>query len=121
MENHRTICEMTQPRKTDYGYSGLTFWENGDLKGYMKAYAEWEARPRMVSSGRKRTREIHPSWLPYLKYFIPTNPGRSQRAFCRWAGLNRGTFSAMQCKAIPMHVVELVGAWLAQGKEVENG
>ena len=68
---------MTQPKKTDYGYSGLTFWENGDLKGYMKAYAEWEARPRLVSSGRKRSREIHPSWLPYLKYFTPTNPAKT--------------------------------------------
>ena len=74
---------MTQPRKTDYGYSGLTFWENGDLKGYMKACAEWEARPRLVSSGRKRTREIHQSWSTYLTYSTPTNTDRSQRAVCR--------------------------------------
>lgn len=71
--------------------------------------------------GRARTHNIHPSWLLYVDEFDPTDPTRSQGAFCRWAGLNRGTFSAMQCKAIPMHVVELVGAWLAQGKEVENG
>ena len=114
---------MTQPRKTDYGYSGLTFWENGDLKGYMKAYQEWEARPRLVSSGRKRTREIHPSWLPYLKYFIPTNPERSQGAFCRWAGMRPSSLSAAKRKPMTNRIELLISEWIEEQakKEVENG
>lgn len=110
---------MTQPRKTDYGYSGLTFWENGDLKAYMKAYQEWEARPRLVSSGRKRTREIHPSWLPYLKYFVPTNPGRSQRAFCRFAKIETASFSNAKCKPIDGKMELKLSEWIEELEKLE--
>ena len=111
---------MTQPKKTDYGYSGLTFWENGDLKGYMKAYAEWEARPRLVSSGRKRSREIHPSWLPYLKYFTPTNPAKSQRAFCRFAGIDTASFSNAKCKPITNSMEVKLSEWIEEQAKTEQ-
>ena len=113
---------MTQPRKTDYGYSGLTFWENGDLKAYMKAYQEWEARPRLVSSGRKRTREIHPSWSTNLECFTPTNPARSQRAFCRWAGIETASFSNAKCKPIDGKMELKLSEWIEELEKLEpNG
>jgi len=111
---------MPAPKKTDYGYSGLTFWENGDLKGYMKAYAKWEARPRLVSSGRKRSREIHPSWLPYLKHFTPTNPARSQRAFCRFANIETAYFSNAKCRQISEKMELKLNEWIEELEKLDN-
>lgn len=103
--------------KSEFGWNRRTGWLHGDEVSYNNAVALMKT----VQPGRQRTRPIHPSWNAVLKYFDSTNPLRSQGAFCRWAGLNRGTFSAMQCKPIPMHITELVGVWISQGKEVENG
>lgn len=103
--------------KSEFGWNRRTGWLHGDEASYNNAVALMKT----VQPGRQRTRPIHPSWEPVLKHFDSTNSTRSQGAFCRWADLNRGTFSAMQCKSIPMHIAELVGIWLAQGKEVENG
>ena len=103
--------------KSEFGWNRRTGWLHGDEASYNNAVALMKT----VQPGRQRTRPIHPSWNDVLQNFDSTNPQRSQGAFCRWANLNRGTFSAMQCKAIPMHVAELIGAWNAQGKEVENG
>lgn len=111
---------MNKPTQKEFGWESWCGWEFGDLDGYMAALKEWQTRPRKSTSGRQRTRPIHPSWNTVLQHFNPSDPTRSQGAFCRWADLNRATFSAMQCKSIPMHIVELIGAWNAQGKEVEN-
>lgn len=112
---------MKKPTKKEFGWETWCGWANGNLNEYLKELKRWENRPRKASAGRQRTREIHPSWNGILENFDSTNPLRSHGAFCRWAGLNRATFSAMQCKPIPVHIAELVGAWNAQGKEVENG
>jgi hypothetical protein len=104
---------MNKPLKRDFGFSRSTGWQDDrDEDLYNAAIAEWENRPKSI--GRKRTREIDPSWLPFLARFQPIQ-GKSQGAFCDWADLNRSTFSAMQNKAIPMHIVELIGMWEAQG------
>ena len=102
--------------KSEFGWNRRTGWLHGDEASYNNAVALMKT----VQPGRQRTRPIHPSWSEVLKHFDSNDPQRSQGAFCRWANLNRGTFSAMQCKPIPMHIVELVGVWNAQGKEVEN-
>lgn len=113
---------MKKPNPKAYGQDN-ELWQKGGKEAYEKAYLKWaEYRTKYGSqSGRVRLRPIHPSWSNVLKHFDSTNPQRSQGAFCRWADLNRGTFSAMQCKPLPMHIAELVGVWITQGKEVENG
>ena len=103
--------------KSEFGWNRRTGWLHGDEASYNNAVALMKT----VQPGRQRSRPIHPSWADVLKHFDSTNPWRSQGAFCRWADLNRGTFSAMQCKPLPIHIAELVGVWNAQGKEVENG
>lgn len=111
---------MKKPLRSEYGYSKKTGWQDErDRDLYDAALLQWYNQPRQI--GKARTSPIHPSWEPVLKHFDSTNSTRSQGAFCRLAGLNRGTFSAMQCKPLPIHIAELVGVWLAQGKEVENG
>jgi len=102
--------------KSEFGWNRRTGWLHGDEASYNNAVALMKT----VHPGRHRTRPIHPSWETVLKHFNSSDPTRSQGAFCRWANLNRATFSAMQCKPIPIHVVELVGVWDAQGKEVES-
>ena len=113
---------MKKPNPKAYGQDN-ELWEKGGKEAYEKTYLKWvEYRTKYgIQSGRVRLRPIHTSWNGTLENFDSTNPQRSQGAFCRWAGLNRATFSAMQCKSIPMHIAELVGVWNAQGKEVENG
>jgi len=103
--------------KSDFGWNRRTGWLHGDEASYNNAVALMKT----VQPGRQRTRPTHTSWNGTLENFNPSDPTRSQGAFCRWANLNRGTFSAMQCKPLPIHIAELVGVWNAQGKEVENG
>lgn len=111
---------MKKPLRSEYGYSKKTGWQDErDRDLYDAALLQWYNQPRQM--GKVRTRPIHPSWSDVLKHFDSTNPQRSQGAFCSWSRLHRATFSAMQIREIPMHIVELVGAWNAQGKEVENG
>ena len=115
---------MKKPNPKEYGQNNEV-WEKGGKEAYEKAYLKWaEYRTKYGAIqnklGRQRSRPILPSWVDVLKNFDSTNPNRSHGAFCRWSDLNRGTFSAMQCKPIPVHIAELVGAWNAQGKEVKN-
>jgi len=71
--------------------------------------------------GRRRDSPIHPSWADYVAHFDPTNPTRSQGAFCRWSHVNRATFSSMQTRQITIDVEELISVWLEEmEKEVEG-
>lgn len=113
---------MKKPNPKAYGEDN-ELWDKGGKEAYEKAYLKWaEYRTKYGSqSGRVRMRPIHPSWESVLKHFDSTNPQRSQGAFCRWADLNRGTFSAMQCKAIEQWVIEKIASWVVvMGKEVES-
>jgi hypothetical protein len=113
---------MKKPTRSEFGYSKKTGWQDErDRDLYDAALLKWYNRPRTTTGGRQRTRPIHPSWESVLKHFDSTNPQRSQGAFCRWADLNRGTFSAMQCKAIEQWVIEKIASWVVvMGKEVES-
>jgi hypothetical protein len=102
--------------KSDFGWNRRTGWLHGNEEGYNNLVKLWQNRPK----GRERTRPIHPSWEEVLKLFDPNDKERSQGAFCRWAGIDRAAFSAKHCKPIELHIVELIGAWNAQGKEVES-
>lgn len=113
---------MKKPQKEDFGYVfGIGWTDPNGKRKYGNAICEWEARPRKTG-GRQRTRPIHPSWNDVLQNFDSTNPLRSQGAFCRWADLNRGTFSAMQCKPLLMHVENWILEWeyIVKEKEVDN-
>ena len=104
---------MKKPTKAEFGYSRETGWQDErDIDLYYNALKAWENRTRNHVSGRQRTRPIHPSWEPILQHFDSTNPLRSQGAFCRWADLNRATFSAMQCKPILPKIAAYINAWI---------
>lgn len=107
---------MKKPNPKAYGKDN-ELWEKGGKEAYEKAYLKWvEYRTKYGSqSGRVRLRPIHPSWEPVLQNFDSTDPQRSQGAFCRWANLNRGTFSAMQIKPIKPEIEKLINKWLYVG------
>lgn len=103
---------MQKPQKEDYGWNEETGWTQGD-----KARFEYDTETWKIVNqkpGRKRTRPIHESWDEVLTKFKPV-PGKSQGAFCDWAGLKRATFSAMQCKPLLSHIELWIGEWLYIG------
>ena len=64
--------------------------------------------------GRARMHDVHPSWLPYVAHFNPTDPTRSQGAFCRWSGIRASSLSSAKRKPIPLHLEELLSAWIEE-------
>lgn len=113
---------MTKPNRSEFGYSKKTGWQDErDRDLYDAALLQWYNRPRTTTGGRQRTRPIHPSWNEVLKNFDSTNKTRSQGAFCRWAGLNRATFSAMQCKPLLYHTEYLISQWVEEIECVDFG
>ena len=113
---------MKKPNRSEFGYSKKTGWQDErDRDLYDAALLQWYNRPRTTTGGRQRTRPIHPSWNEVLKNFDSTNKTRSQGAFCRWAGLNRATFSAMQCKPLLSHTEYLISQWVEEIECVDFG
>ena len=70
--------------------------------------------------GRARTHNIHPSWLLDVDEFDPTNPTRSQGAFCRWAGIRSSSLSAAKRKPITGRVELLVSQWIEELQIAES-
>jgi hypothetical protein len=103
--------------KIDFGWSRRTGWLHGDEAAYDSCVRMWANRPK----GRERTRPIHPSWEEVLKLFNPNDKERSQGAFCRWAGINRASFSSKQVKPLGDDMERFILEWDAKGKEVKNG
>ena len=62
--------------------------------------------------GRRRESPIHPSWADYVKHFNPTNPTRSQGAFCRWSGIRSSSLSAAKRKPISDRLELKISEWL---------
>jgi hypothetical protein len=69
--------------------------------------------------GRARTHNIHPSWLLYVDEFDPTNPTRSQGAFCRWAGIRPSSLSAAKQKQIHIAMEEAISIWIEELQKLE--
>lgn len=110
---------MKKPLRSQFGYSKKTGWQDErDRDLYDAALLKWYNQPKQ--QGRTRTRPIHESWNEVLQLFDSSKPQRSQGAFCRWSGIDRAAFSGKQCRPIELHIVELIGVWNAQGKEVES-
>lgn len=69
--------------------------------------------------GRARTHDVHLSWADYVAHFDPTNPERSQGAFCRWAGMRPSSLSAAKRKPITNRVELLVSQWIEELEKLE--
>ena len=113
---------MKEPNESDYGFTDEKGWPSWESEyEFLKAYRIWDKQRKTPkeSGGRPRTRHIHPSWSEVLKHFDSTNPQRSQGAFCRWADLNRGTFSAMQCKPLSDDMEQKISVWLKMLRDSE--
>ena len=71
--------------------------------------------------GRKRDNDIHPSWADYVAHFDPTDPTRSQGAFCRWSGIRSSYLSAAKNKPISDRIELRISEWIEEkAKEVQS-
>ena len=123
--------------KSAFGWNRRTGWLHGDEASYNNAVELM----KIVQPGRARTHAVHPSWNGYIEHFNPTDPTRSQGAFCRWAKIRPSSLSAAKRKPITDRIELKISEWLemlwigdGQGldgsfntnqdrvkKEVENG
>ena len=95
--------------KSEFGWSRANGWLHGDEASYNNAVAtlkKYGSRP-----GRARTHDVHPSWTDYVTHFDPTNPERSQGAFCRWADIKPATFSNWKNKPLRDDVERWILEW----------
>jgi hypothetical protein len=112
---------MKKPNPKAYGLDN-ELWEKGGKKAYEAAYLKWaEYREKYGMQGHNRIRPIHPSWNEVLKLFDSSNPQRSQGAFCRWAGLNRASFSSKQVKPLGDDMERWILEWDAKSEKIDNG
>lgn len=71
--------------------------------------------------GRQRNNPIHPSWTDYVAHFDPTDPERSQGAFCRWSGIRPSSLSAAKNKPISNKIELKLSEWIEEkAKEVQG-
>lgn len=113
---------MKKPKKEDFGYVfGIGWTDPNGKRKYGNAIVAWETRPRK-QPGRARSAErpIHPSWTDYVAHFDPTNPERSQCAFCRWAGMRPSSLSAAKRKPITTRIELLVSQWIEELQKLES-
>ena len=114
---------MKKPNAKAYGLDN-ELWEKGGKKAYEAAYLQWVEYYSTYETkrlpGRRRDSPIHPSWADYVAHFDPTNPERSQGAFCRWSGIQASSLSAAKRKPIPLHLEELLSAWIEELQKAEQ-
>ena len=70
--------------------------------------------------GRARINDMHPSWTDYVAHFDPTNPERSQGAFCRWAGIRPSSLSVAKQKQIHIAMEEAISIWIEELQKLEK-
>jgi len=110
---------MKKPNRSEYGYSKKTGWQDErDRDLYDAALLEWYNQPRKI--GKTRIHPIHETWLPYVKYFIPTDPKKSQNEFCRWAGLSVSYVSNAKRKQITEYVEFKLSEWIEEFAKLEG-
>ena len=115
---------MKKPNPKNYGLD-TPLWKQGGKKAYESACAQWvECRKKYgITAGRPRSAErpIHPSWTDYVAHFDPTDPTRSQGAFCRWAGIRASYLSAAKNKPISDRIELKISEWIEEkAKEVQG-
>ena len=101
--------------KSEFGWNRRTGWLHGDEASYNNAVELMKT----VQPGRARTHAVHPSWNGYIENFDPTDPTRSQGAFCRWSGIRASSLSAAKRKPIPLRLEELLSAWIEELQKAE--
>jgi len=69
---------------------------------------------RLPGRARSAERPIHPSWTDYVAHFDPTNPTRSQNAFCAWAGVRPSSLSAAKRKPITDRIELKLSEWIEE-------
>ena len=74
---------------------------------------------RLPGRARSAERPIHPSWTDYVAHFDPTNPTRSQNAFCAWAGVRPSSLSAAKRKQIHIAMEEAISIWIEGLQKLE--
>lgn len=114
---------MKKPNPKNYGLD-TALWKQGGKKAYENARLKWvEYREKYgIVAGRPRSAErpIHESWADYVAHFDPTNPTRSQGAFCRWAGLSPAYVSAAKNKRITKAIEEKLSEWIEELQKLET-
>lgn len=103
--------------KSDFGWNRRTGWLHGNEASYNNAVdtlKKYGSRP-----GRARTHDVHPSWADYVAHFDPTNPERSQGAFCHWAGMRPSSLSAAKRKPITTRIELLISEWIEELQKLE--
>lgn len=107
--------------KSDFGWNRRLGWLHGDEASYNNMVEFMKVTE--LKPGRQRTHEIHPSWIPYIAHFDPTNPTRSQGAFCRWSGIRPSSLSSAKRKPITNVIEVKLSEWIEelQKNEVQNG
>jgi len=111
---------MKKPLRSEFGYSKKTGWQDErDRDLYDAALLKWYNQPK--KPGWQRIRPIHSSWEKVLELFDSSNPQRSQGAFCRWAGLNRASFSSKQVKPLGDDMERFILEWDSKSEKIDNG
>ena len=112
---------MKKPTKSAFGWTVNGHWTNGDQDAYYDAMKAWENQPKGIG-GRPASKPIHESWSEISKLFDSSSFYRSRRAFCRWAGINYSTFSAMQRRPLGDDVESWVleWNWIGDGEGLEG-
>jgi hypothetical protein len=110
--SNSTKKSMTQPRKKDFGWTRLQHWNApaADQDAYLEAVKAYENRPRN-QPGKAANNQPHESWNDVLRLFNPSDPTRSQGAFCRWAEINPATFSGWKRKPLRPDVEKWIKEW----------
>ena len=75
---------------------------------------------RLPGRARGAERPIHESWADYVTHFDPTNPERSQNAFCAWAGIRPSSLSAAKRKPIRQWYEVQISIWIEELQEIES-
>lgn len=103
--------------KSEFGWSRAAGWLHGDEASYNNAVAtlkKYRSKP-----GRTRTHDVHPSWADYVAHFDPTNPERSQNAFCAWAAIRPSSLSAAKRKPIRQWYEVQISIWVEELQKKE--
>ena len=114
---------MKKPNPKAYGQDN-ELWEKGGKKAYEAAYLQWAEYCAKYEikrlPGRRRDAPVHPSWTDYVAHFDPTDPTRSQNAFCNWAKIRPSSLSSAKRKSITDRMDVKLSEWIEEQAKTEK-